>query len=160
MNKSINFHNRYDTMPILFLLSKNCKKISMTSEEFLMDQKEFSLLLLKAVLLYFITWSCTLKNPTKCLWRWDPDRRYNFFFSTPVHLSAVTYMTEISLIVTLNNQFKQVTNIFVFTKGVVSEMTNVSNYPDTKLSITCCIHRQPRNQSQKEYLNFLLLELK
>ena len=46
----------------------------------------------------------TLKNPTKCLWRWEPDRRSNFFFSPPAHLCAVTYMTEISLIVTLNNQ--------------------------------------------------------
>ena len=36
---------------------------------------------------------------------WEPDRRYNnFFFSPPAHLCAVTYMTEISLIVTLNNQ--------------------------------------------------------
>ena len=36
---------------------------------------------------------------------WEPDRTYNFFFSPPAHLCAVTYMTEISLIVTLNNQF-------------------------------------------------------
>ena len=28
-----------------------------------------------------------------------------YFFSPPAHLCAVTYMTEISLIVTLNNQF-------------------------------------------------------
>ena len=35
---------------------------------------------------------------------WEPDRRSNFF-SPPPHLCAVTYMTEISLIVTLNNQF-------------------------------------------------------
>ena len=47
----------------------------------------------------------TLKNPTKCLWRWEPDRRSNFFFRPPARLCAVTYMTEISLIVTLNNQF-------------------------------------------------------
>ena len=47
----------------------------------------------------------TLKNPTKCLWHWEPDRRSNFFFNPPAHLCAVTYMTEISLIVTLNNQF-------------------------------------------------------
>ena len=26
----------------------------------------------------------TLKNPVKCLWRWEPDRRYNFF-SPPAH---------------------------------------------------------------------------
>ena len=47
----------------------------------------------------------TLKNPTKCLWRWEPDRRSYFFFSPPAHLCAVTYMAEISLLVTLNNQF-------------------------------------------------------
>ena len=47
----------------------------------------------------------TLKNPAKCLWRWEPDRRSYFFFSPPAHLCAVTYMTEISLIVTLNKQF-------------------------------------------------------
>ena len=52
----------------------------------------------------------TLKNPTKCLWRWEPDRRSNFFFSPPAHLCAVTYMTEISLIVTLNNQFNNNNN--------------------------------------------------
>ena len=46
----------------------------------------------------------TLKEPTKCLWRLEPDRRSNFF-SPPAHRCAVTYMTEISLIVTLNNQF-------------------------------------------------------
>ena len=49
-------------------------------------------------------WTGTLKNPAKCLWRWEPDRRSNFFFSPPAHLCAVTCITEISLIVTLNNQ--------------------------------------------------------
>ena len=34
---------------------------------------------------------------------WEPDRRFNFFFNPPAYLCAVTYMTEISLIVTLNN---------------------------------------------------------
>ena len=51
-------------------------------------------------------WTGTLKNPTKCLWRLEPDRRSNiFFFSPPANLCAVTYMTTISLIATLNNQF-------------------------------------------------------
>ena len=45
-------------------------------------------------------WMGTLKNPTKCLWRWEPDRRSHYFFSPPAHLCAVTCMTEISLIVT------------------------------------------------------------
>ena len=39
-------------------------------------------------------WMGTLKNPTKCLWR-----GINPF----AHLCAVTYMTEISLNVLLNN---------------------------------------------------------
>ena len=33
----------------------------------------------------------TFKNPTKCLWRWEPDRRYNFFFSPPAHLCRHIY---------------------------------------------------------------------
>ena len=45
----------------------------------------------------------TLKNHTKCPWRWVPDRRSNFF-SPPAHLCAAICMTELSLIVTLNNQ--------------------------------------------------------
>ena len=44
-----------------------------------------------------------LVNPSTMAW--EPDRRSNFFFSPPAHLCAVTYMTEISLIVTLNIQF-------------------------------------------------------
>ena len=36
----------------------------------------------------------TLKNPTKCLWRWEPDRRSNFFFSPPAHICAVTYVSR------------------------------------------------------------------
>ena len=62
----------------------------------------------------------TLKNPTKCLWRWEPDRRSNFFFSPPAHLCAVTYMTEISLIVTLNNQFNSTQWIGTVTNDVVN----------------------------------------
>ena len=30
------------------------------------------------------TWTDTLKNPTKCLWRWEPDCRSNFF-TPPAH---------------------------------------------------------------------------
>ena len=32
--------------------------------------------------------TCTLKNPAKCLWRWEADRRYNFFFSPPARLCS------------------------------------------------------------------------
>ena len=45
----------------------------------------------------------------KSLWRKDPDRRSNFFFSPPAHLLAVTYITEISLHVTLSNQSHSLT---------------------------------------------------
>ena len=50
-----------------------------------------------------------LKNPMKCLWRKEPDHRSNFFFSPPAHLFAVTYITEISLHVTLSNQSHSLT---------------------------------------------------
>ena len=33
----------------------------------------------------------TLKNPTKCLWRLETDRSYNFFFSPPAHLCHKIY---------------------------------------------------------------------
>ena len=33
----------------------------------------------------------TLKNPAKCLWRWESDHRYNFFFSPPPHLCHHIY---------------------------------------------------------------------
>ena len=33
----------------------------------------------------------TLKNPAKCLWRWEPDRRYSFFFKPPAHLCRHIY---------------------------------------------------------------------
>ena len=35
-------------------------------------------------------WMGTLKNPTKCLWVLEPDRRFNFFFSPPAHLHVCT----------------------------------------------------------------------
>ena len=51
-------------------------------------------------------WDGHVKEPYEMSMAWEPDRRSNyFFFSPPAHLCAVTYMTEISLIVTLNNQF-------------------------------------------------------
>ena len=31
------------------------------------------------------------KNPTKCLWRWEPNCRYNFYFSLPAHLCRQIY---------------------------------------------------------------------
>ena len=43
-----------------------------------------------------------VKEPYEMTMAWEPDRSSNFF-SPPAHLCVVTYMTEISLIVTLNN---------------------------------------------------------
>ena len=40
--------------------------------------------------------------------------RFYFFFSPPAHLCAVTCMTEISLIVTLNNQFTSPVPFIIF----------------------------------------------
>ena len=45
----------------------------------------------------------TLKIPTKCLWDWEPDLTSNYFIPS-AHLRAVTYITEISVHVTLNNE--------------------------------------------------------
>ena len=47
-------------------------------------------------------WSGTLRNPMKCLWHWEPDRRSNFF-SPPGYICAVTYITEIPLHLTLRH---------------------------------------------------------
>ena len=47
-------------------------------------------------------WTGTLENPMKCLWRGELDRMSKFF-SPPVHLFAVTYITEMSLHLTLSN---------------------------------------------------------
>ena len=40
----------------------------------------------------------------KCLWRLGLGRRSKFLLTPPAHLCAVTYMTEISFHVTLNNR--------------------------------------------------------
>ena len=48
-------------------------------------------------------WTDTLMNPTKCLWHWEPDRRFRFVFNPPAYLCPVTYITEILLHVTLNS---------------------------------------------------------
>ena len=40
----------------------------------------------------------------------EPDRRFNFFFSPPGHLCAVTYITEISLHATLSNQYRLISS--------------------------------------------------
>ena len=44
-----------------------------------------------------------VKEPHEMSMAWEPDRRFNFFFSLPaqLHVCAVTYITENSLNVTL-----------------------------------------------------------
>ena len=59
-------------------------------------------------------WTDTLENPTKCLWHWEPDCRSNFF-GAPANLCAVTYMIEISLHVTLNEQSHSLSRLAVIT---------------------------------------------
>ena len=63
---------------------------------------------------------------------WEPDRRSNSFFSPPAHLCAVTYMTEISLIVTLNNQCTHLTGELV-AAGI--EIVEASEGWDTRSGI-------------------------
>ena len=55
----------------------------------------------------FLLWKLTgAKSNFETMCLQERNRRSNyFFFSPPAHLCAVTCMTEISLIVTLNNQF-------------------------------------------------------
>ena len=36
-------------------------------------------------------WTGTLKNPSKSLWRWEPDRMYNFFFNVSAHMCRHKY---------------------------------------------------------------------
>ena len=48
-------------------------------------------------------WTGTFKEPYEMSMAWEPDRRFNLFLRPPSHLCAVTYMTEISLNVTLSN---------------------------------------------------------
>ena len=49
-----------------------------------------------------------VKEPYEMSIAWEPDRRFNFF-NPPAYLCAITYMTEISLNVTLNNHIHSLT---------------------------------------------------
>ena len=46
----------------------------------------------------------TKEPPYEISMAWEPERRSNFY-SPPAHVCAVTCITEISLIVTLSNQY-------------------------------------------------------
>ena len=58
----------------------------------------------------------TLKNPTKCLWRWEPDRRYNFFFGPPAHLCRHIYNRNI-VACDVKHQYKQANKQKLYTTG-------------------------------------------
>ena len=64
-------------------------------------------------------WTGSLKNHTK--WRLELERRSNFFISS-VHLCAVTYITEISLDVTLSNQSRSLTLSLIFSYLAISRL--------------------------------------
>ena len=57
-----------------------------------------------------------VKEPYEMSMVWEPDRRSNFF--SPSHLSAVTYITEISLHVMLSNHSAQ--SCFILTNTTSS----------------------------------------
>ena len=57
-----------------------------------------------------------VKEPYEMSMAWEQDRRFNFFFNPPAHLCAVTYMTEISLNVTLNNNIHSLTECQIVRK--------------------------------------------
>ena len=88
------------------------------------------------------------ENPTKFLWRWEPDRRFNFFFNPPVHLCVVTYKTEISLHVTLSNQSSSLTHSLTHSQLKLSPImswksvkltANLSNVYNTyRIEKQCC----------------------
>ena len=77
------------------------------------------------------------KNPSKCLWRLEPDNRSNFFFSPPVHLCAVTYVTEISLHVTLSNLSHSLTHIYSQVSVVLLIVFTVSEQKSKCTDCTC-----------------------
>ena len=80
---------------------------------------------------------------------WEPDRRSNFF-NPPAHLCAVTYITEISLIVTLNNQF---TNEGDFLIGP----SQISSYFFWRLEMCRCDTDAPAGIAKLEYRTCLEL---
>ena len=90
-------------------------------------------------------WAGPLKNPTKCIWRWKPDRRSNFF-SPPSHLCGVKYITEISLNVTFN-QSRSFSLILLYmpvssatAKTSFSAMRRLKTYLRSTISLIGCRH--------------------
>ena len=73
----------------------------------------------------------------KCLWNWEPERRFIFFVIPPAYLHAVKYITEISLHVTLSNQ-SHLTDwdvsivIYIFSICIAGITSNVFEFIATK----------------------------
>ena len=102
------------------------------------------------------------------------DKRYdfNFFFGPPAHLCAVTYMTEISLIVTLNNQFNStqlnfhITNFPFLSSNIPSSpaysvfISQLIRYARTCSSYECFILRARRLSSKLLKQGYLVERLK
>ena len=68
----------------------------------------------------------TLKIPTKCLWHWEPDRRYNFFFSSPTHLCHHIYHWNIVLCY-LKHQYTHIDLYGKLVKGTYTVVFPVPN---------------------------------
>ena len=72
----------------------------------------------------------TLKNPTKFLWRWEHDRRYNFFFNPPAHLCRHIYDWNI-VARDVNHQklkLKQISYQIIVLDFVLLTLINVTGY--------------------------------
>ena len=90
--------------------------------------------------------------PCEMSMTWEPDRRSDFLFSPPAHLCAVTYITEISLHVTLNNQSSPMLFVVLFVWNIYnfSYYMSLLSFPPLPLtyslqtyeqlnSLRCCI---------------------
>ena len=69
-----------------------------------------------------------VKEPYEMSMAWEPGRRSNFFFSPPAHLCIVTCITEISLIVTLSNQYS------------LSSYKCISDFHDINVRVQISLH--------------------
>ena len=74
-----------------------------------------------------------VKEPYEMSMAWEPDRRFNFF-NRPAHLCAVTYVTEISLNVTLNN------HIHSFTQAIIKDIQTYQKCPPFLDIAVCLLH--------------------
>ena len=76
-------------------------------------------------------WTGTFKNPTKCIWRWDPDRGYNFFFSA--HLCRHIYNWNIVACEVIH----QYTHTHSFTNLKLPYWTDTTHDSRSGLTLLC-----------------------